>query len=242
MKVTDCFWEKRNLGENVVEITIEKDDVLNGDFLSEYNNTDYLVIKVPVNMPGFNFLLAQQGFSLIELQMDMTASLNSFDFNHKLIKWVSPQVDFNKVSNSDELDEVLSKIDSRMFVTDRISIDPYYGKEVGCKRYKNWIHDEFNKGTADILRFFYRGKHIGFMMYEESGLLRGLLGGIYPDFQDLGLGLLTPTALPLYISRNRIPVKRVAADISSNNKPVWELYESFGYKATNQHYVFVKHF
>lgn len=242
MKVTDCFWEKRNLGETVVEITIEKDDLLDKLLLSKHNTIDYLVIKVPVNMPDFNFFLGQEGFSLIELQIDMTATLSSFDFNHKLIKWISPHVDLNKVSDVNELEEVLSKIDSNMFNTDRISIDPHYGKEIGCKRYKNWIYDEFVGGTADVIKFFYRGKHVGFMMYKENDDgIRGLLGGIYSDFQGIGLGLLTPTALPLYIIRNSIPVKRVAADISSNNKPVWELYENFGYKANNLHYVFVKH-
>lgn len=241
MIVSDCFWEKRNLGDTVVEISLEKEDSLDEDLLNKIKGVDYVVVKVPVNKFNCNRLLGENGYTLAELQMEMTAVMKDFNFNHKLIKWVSPHVDFKKVDSKACLSEVLSKIDSLMFTTDRISIDAHYGAEIGCNRYKNWIRDEYEKGTSEILQFIYRGKHVGFMMYRESEVTRGLLGGVYTDYQHLGLGLLTPSALPLYLKKNNLPTKRIVADISSNNKPVWELYESFGYKVTAAHYVFIKH-
>lgn len=241
MRITDCFWEKRNLGETVVEISLEKEDVLDVNLLHKYDGCDYVVVKVPVNMFSCNCILGENKYTLAELQMEMTAIVKDFNYNHKLIKWVSPHVDFKKVDRESCLSEILSKIDSSMFTTDRISIDAHYGAEIGCSRYKNWIRDEYEKGSSEILQFYYRGTHVGFMMYRESEITRGLLGGVYTEYQNLGLGLLTPSALPLYVQKHNLPVKRIVADISSNNKPVWELYESFGYKVANPNYVFVKH-
>ena len=241
MIITDCFWEKRNLGETVIEISLEKEDKLDDKLLQKYNDIDYVVVKVPINKFNCNYILGENGYILSELQMEMTAIMKDFNFNHKLIKWVYPHVEFKKVDGEDSLSEVLSKIDSSMFTTDRISIDAHFGAEVGCNRYKNWIRDEYDKKKSEIIQFIYRGKHVGFMMYRESKITRGLLGGVYPEYQSLGLGLLTPSALPLYIQKNNLLASKIVADISSNNKPVWELYESFGYKVTNSHYVFIKH-
>ena len=241
MKITDCFWEKRNLGDKVFEISIENEDSIDANLLKEYSDIDYLVIKVPVNKTDINFLLGSLGFSLVEMQMEMTVLMKDFNFDHKLIKWVLPYVEFRSVNNQAELLDLLSNIKTSMFSTDRICLDPYYGAEKGCIRYKNWIQDEFDKKTSNILEFCYRGKNVGFMMYREAEITRGLLGGIYPEYQQLALGLLTPSSLPLYVMKRGLPIKKITANISSNNKPVWELYESFGYQVKNPQYVFVKH-
>ena len=67
MKITDCFWEKRNLGETVIEISLEKDDILDENLLQKYNVVDYIVVKVPVNKFICNYLLGENNYVLAEL-------------------------------------------------------------------------------------------------------------------------------------------------------------------------------
>lgn len=242
MKITNCFWEKRNLNSEVVEITVEPHDLFSEFDHQISSNYSYLVVKVPVNMPEFIFGLSALGFTMIELQMDMSVKLKDFDYEEKLLKWVAPHVRFCQVKSYQEMNEMLNMISPGMFSTDRISLDPEYGIEVGCKRYINWISDEFDRDSSKLIWMIYKGTKVGFMMYKDGiSSMRGLLGGLFKEFQEMGLGLLTPCSLPLYVKQENLPVKKIMADISSNNAPVWDLYEHFGYKATNPHYVFIKH-
>lgn len=64
---------------------------------------------------------------------------------------------------------------------------------------------------------------------------------IYHNYQNMGLGILTPCTLPLFVKNKQLPVNKIVGNISSNNRPVWELYEALGYKVTNPHYVFIRH-
>lgn len=241
MKKVDCFWEKRNLNSEVIEITIESTDKFCDFCLSSYSEKDYIVVKVPVNLPEFNLCLSNLGFTMIELQMDMNVKLNEFNYDDKTLKWVRPHTRFKQVESPQELDELIQKITPGMFSTDRISLDPAFGYEIGCKRYINWISDEFFRDSSKIIWIIYKEKKVGFMLYKDGISIRGLLGGLFKEYQDMGLGLLTPCCLPLFVLQDNLQVKKIMADISSNNTPVWNLYEHFGYKVTNPHYVFIKH-
>ena len=242
MKKVDCFWEKRNLGEKVVEFVVEDSDYYdNLIFEDKIEDYDYQVVKVPVNKIDFNLGLSKLGFSLMELQMDMSVNPKHFNYELKQIKWISSFVRLTEVHNQSELDEILERIKPQMFNTDRISLDPYYGMEKGCSRYKHWVQDEFDKQTAGFIKIEYNDIHIGFVMYKIGSEIRGLLGGIYHNYQNMGLGILTPCTLPLFVKMKQLPVNKIVGNISSNNRPVWELYEALGYKVTNPHYVFIRH-
>lgn len=241
MEIIDCYWEMRNLNSKVVEVEINQIDTFQEFDFSIINGYDYIVVKVPVNKPDFNFGLAQQGFTMIELQMDMSVRLKEFDFQNKLLKWILPYTTFEEVKTFNELDFVIGQMTPGMFSTDRISLDVLFGLDKGCKRYQNWIFDEYSNHRSKIIKIVFKEIDVGFMMYREDKNIRGLLGGIYNQYQDKGLGLLIPCTLPIYVNKTQLLVSKITANISSNNQPVWELYENFGYKATNPHYVFVKH-
>ena len=240
MRITDCIWERRNIGESTLEIQVEVGDTFSDRIITEAEKDyEYSVIKVPVNNFDFNLGLTKLGYSIAEMQMSMVVRIKDFPYNHKLIKWVYPYVSFKEAETRIDIEETLSKIQPGMFSTDRISLDPHYGEKVGCKRYLNWIQDELLGERSKLLNIYYKGNNVGFILYRGVETIKGLLGGIYPQFQNLGLGLLIPSALPLYMKDSA--TKKVIADISSNNKPVWELYETFNYKVSNPQYVFIKH-
>ncbi len=241
MKIIDCYWEKRNLGCNSVEISIERNDkfkIEDFHFIKDYN---YVVAKVPVNKLDFNFGLSDLGFSIVELQMDMYASLKTFNFEEKNIQRIIPYLSFKEVCTPDGVNSLLSKITPGMFSTDRISLDTKFGYEIGCIRYKNWIRDEFEKGTAKIINLFYKNNHVAFAMFRQDQNIKGLVGGLFSDYQNDGIGLITPCLLILYAKTNNLYIKKVINPISSNNKAVWDLYEYFGFVPKNPHYVLVKH-
>ena len=240
MKITVCSWEKRNIGDSTLEIQVEAGDTFSEQIIIEAEKDyEYSVIKVPVNNFDFNLGLTKLGYSIAEMQMSMIVRIKDFPYNHKLIKWVYPHVSFKEAESSSDIEETLSKIQPGMFSTDRISLDPHYGEKIGCKRYLYWIQDELIGERSKLLNIYYKDNNVGFILYRGIGTVRGLLGGIYPKYQNLGLGLLTPSALPLYL-KDSVTTK-VLGDISSNNKPVWELYETFNYKVSNPQYVFIKH-
>ena len=242
MRITNCIWEIKNLGKKTIEIQIEKDDLFSEDcFLENENGFEYSVVKVPINKLDFNYGLSKIGYSIAEMQMSMIIRLKDFPFDHKLIKWIYPYVELKVAESVEEINDTISKIQPGMFSTDRISLDPFFGMEIGCRRYINWVHDELEKGMSKLLLIYYKGVKMGFVLFKEAESVRGLLGGIYPEYQDLGVGVLTPTALPLYLYKSGSKIKKVIGDISSNNKPVWELYESFNYKVYNPQYIFIKH-
>ena len=241
MIVTDCFWEKQNLGRNAIEISVESTDRFNLVDFEDYSCYDYIVVKVPVNKMDFNFGLSQLGYTMIELQMEMQVKIRDFNYDHRNLKLIFEDVDFQQIQTEDELNDILSKVTTEMFTTDRIHIDPYFGAELNRTRYVHWLRDEFERNSSIILKMFYKGMNVGFSMFRVENNIRGLLGGIYAEYQNLGLGALTPCHLPIYVKKERLNVKKVIGDISSNNIPVWELYEFFGYRAFKPRYVFVKH-
>ena len=242
MEVFNCFWEKRNLGCSAVEVLVDmKDRFCVNDFIS-LQNYDYIVVKVPVNKLDFNFGLSNLGYVMFEMQMDMHANMNSFNFQEKNIKRILPNISFEEIKSKDVLDKLLSKITPGMFSTDRISLDPFFGMERGCNRYINWIRDEFVNDNSKTIYIVYKGKNVGFATFKVTQeLIKGLIGGLFPDYQNDGIGLLTPCVAPLYAKINKLSINKIINPISSNNKAVWDLYEYFGFKPHRPHYVFIKH-
>ena len=233
MKIIDCYWERRNLGCNAVEVRIETGDSLTDLDFEQLNKYDYVVIKVPVNKVEFNYGLANCGYVMFELQMDMYANMNSFNFEEKNIKRLLPHVDFQEVKTMGELNLLLSKITPNMFTTDRISMDPDFGSEKGCLRYKNWVCDEFDNPASKTINIFYKNQNVGFATFKEDVEYYGLIGGLFADYQNDGIGLLTPCFAPLFLKWNNSTIKKIHNPISSNNKAVWDLYEFFGYIPKN---------
>ena len=238
----DANWEKENIGSNVVEITIENDDVLESlGFESILSNYDYIVVKVPVNKTEFNWFLGAKGYTMIETQLKLSKDINDFDLNDRYIRRILPDVSYKIIEIESEIDEILNRINPNMFITDRISLDPVYGPEVGCKRYKNYIWNSFIQKKLEIIGILFKEKLVGFEMHTiKDGICYGKLGGIFNDVRIPGIGFLTACA-PLLFAHERYGVTKFIPDISANNMPVLNLYDYFHFNVVSMTYVFVKH-
>ena len=244
MKIIDCFWEKENIGKRVVEITVEADDVFEKELIAERTTGyDYVVVKVPMNKPEFNFGLSSLGFTIIETQMNISKRYKSFPFEDRLVKQIYPLADIDYVQSPQEFEEIFNRITPNMFITDRIYLDPYFSKEASSQRYKNWLRTEFLRGTSDVTKMIYGGKNVGFGMERTmpDGTKLGLLGGIFEEFQLNGLGLMTASVGFIHAHKTNQPFKVIKTAISSNNVPMMQFYNYLNFRIDSMTYVFVKH-
>lgn len=242
MRFVDCYWEKKVLGCRVEEIMVESSDFPSiGDF-GQIDEYDYVVVKVPMCKFETNRILSDLGFSLAEVQCKLSKSFKSFDFEDKLINFLYPDVSFSDVTEERDFQLLLDRITPGMFSTDRITLDPVFGKEKGCMRYKNWMSDAFEKHDARFMSILYKNTPVGFSMFTlQDGIVDGILGGIFEKYQSQGLGILTPARHFLCAQKNGISLKKIRTSISSNNIPVWQLYNYLNFKIEQLYYVFVKH-
>lgn len=243
MKITDCFWEQTNIGKRTVEITIEKGDVFSANVINDLiGKYEYAVIKVPMKMEDFNFGLSAMGFTIIENQIHVSKKYKDFDFNAPYISVFYSDIEFEEVTTSEQLEEIICQMTPDMFSTDRIVLDAQFGTSIGMRRYQNWMKTEHETNRSRLCKILYRGEHIGFFMFRiKQGAVDGLLGGIYKKYQDCGMGILTPTSPFLYAKKRNIQFKKMITSISSNNMPVIQLYNFLNFKIDNMTYVFVKH-
>lgn len=244
MEIVNCTWELNNLGEKTVEITINEGDVFDkNEVLNVIKDYEYVVVKVPMNMPQFNYGLSQMGFTIIETQITISMKFKDFPWNDKLVNLIYPNYYSTKIETRDELEEVLGRMTPSMFKTDRIYLDPHFAHEQSCLRYKNWVRTEFEKGTADITKTFYRGDNVGFRMgrYQEDGMYKGLLAGIFEGYQEEGLGLLTVCACFLNAKKQNQNFRIHRSCISSNNRPMVQWCNYLNYDFYRMAYVFVRH-
>ena len=243
MIVTDCFWELNNLGERTVEIAIEHQD----DFCAQriedaVKDYQYVVVKVPVGKPDFNFGLASLGYSFVETQFHVSKKISQLDMNDRLVKIFAKGLTFRDVDLNTGLDEVLDKISDNMFTTDRVVLDPHFSPQTGRKRYVNWMRSTLCDKTL-FFEMILNGEAVGFgfaKFSDDNKVLDGILGGIYEPFQSCGYGLLTPLGGLLLCKQRNLPVENLVTSVSSNNV-VFQLYNYLSYRIDSMTYVYVKH-
>lgn len=243
MDIVNCFWEEKNLGVKTVEITISPNDSFDEEGIVKIENEyDYVVIKVPMNHSDYNFGLTKLGYTLIETQLGISKTYNTFDFNDRFIKRLIPHISESVIDSEEDFEEVVSKITPNMFTTDRIYLDKYFSSDSSCNRYQNWMRTEFQANTGIIKKINYKDINVGYTLSrEEDGVIRALLGGIFKDYQSLGIGILTPAFHFITAKNCNRPFEKMVTSISSNNFPVLELYNYLGFRIYQMTYVFIKH-
>lgn len=242
MKVIDCYWEKDNINSNVVEIIIDEFDKFDEDtFLRLERDYDYIVVKVPQKEVEFYKSLSQIGYFFVESQIGISKKVKEFDYSDKLVRFIDKGFSSCLVDNENHLHQLLDSIDESMFLTDRITLDPYYGPKIGCNRYKKWITSEYYKGESQIYETRLNNKSVGFMMLKEDGkVLHNMLGGVFSK-NGRGLGLITGCGAFLLIKNKQMNIEIVRSAISSNNMPVMSVCNYLNYNIDSLCYVFVKH-
>lgn len=244
MKVIDCYWELKNLGKSVAEISVESTDVFDDAFFNKINcSYQYVVVKVPMTMPLFNFGLTSMGYTMIETQINISKRYKDFDFDDRLVRIVYPHASTKRIYSKEELEEIISQITPDMFSTDRIYLDPNFPHEASSNRYINWLRSDFEKGNAIISKTYYDDLNVGFGFthIDEQGNKHGVLGGLYEKYQDMGLGIMTAGLAFIMAHKRNTPFKIMRTAISSNNPHMLQFYNYLGFKVDRMTYVFVKH-
>ena len=241
MQVIDCIWEQKNIGKKTLEIVIEETDLFDGKLIEQQTKDyEYVVVKVPMNMPEFNIGLCFLDFACIESQMNMGISYDAFDFSK--ISHFYNDTKYEIVDSQSDFTSVVSRIQPGMFSTDRIAIDSVFGESAGCQRYINWVTSEYQKNSSQLIKVIYKDEHVGFMLIKVMNeTIHLLLNGLYKPYQGKGLGMLTPASPMMYAKKANLPTLKEETSISSNNVPVVKLYNRLGFQILNQAYVFIKH-
>lgn len=241
MKVIDCFWEQKNIGKRTVEILVENTDRYDRNLIEQLSRGfEYVVVKVPMNRLEFNIGLCDMSFTCIESQMNMGIEVKEFDFSK--VSHLYDDTAFEIVDSQKDFLSVTSHIQTGMFSTDRIAIDPEFGDAIGCRRYINWMTTEYNNKKSQLIKVIYKNEHVGFMLIKiEAETMHLLLNGLYRDYQGKGLGILTPASPMMYTKKASLPIVKEETSISSNNIPVVKLYNRLSFQILRQTYVFIKH-
>ncbi|GHS91981.1 hypothetical protein AGMMS49957_18780 [Synergistales bacterium] len=146
MKIIDAFWERRNLGMDVTEIVLDKNDIENEpDTLLLLRRhivpRHYLVIKTPLGAISFMAKLQAMGFIFLECQYNISRTIKDYVVPSKY-KSVSERLSFEPLSDDTaEWEKLCDAIGDDMFTTDRIALDPLFSVAIANKRYKNWLMD-----------------------------------------------------------------------------------------------------
>ncbi len=242
MIITDAFWEKRNLGCDVCEISCEADDTEESltDELAKVK-TPYSVVKIPSEAVELLLTAQQLGYRLIETTTAIEGSMKKI----AMPKMYQRFIDQIRMEYADEEMEnkVLEEIRSgAIFETDRIAVDPHFSKRIAGERYYNWCKDAMEKG-AKMGVAYYRDEpaafNISILKEGSNGIWDGLIGGLFQEAFHTGLGFLvvyTETEL-CRLGGGRKCLGRV----SSNNVPILRLHVDYGFDIRDVNYVLIKH-
>lgn len=239
MKIVDAYWEKRNLGVDCVEVSIETTDDVT-EIYSKLKDIDvpYVVIKVPSGRMDIMFKLAEWGFVYVESLINFTHDLKDIELSG-IYKRINQSVSCKKM-HREEYALVFREIEKEIFSTDRISIDPLFGKKIAARRYINWINDECER-NSEIYEVLYKDQGIGFFTLKETekGVFYPFLAGVYSDYATSGLGIyVIQKILEEAVRRD---ANKVSTYLSSNNLPVIKVHSSLGFVIADMKYVYIKH-
>lgn len=240
MKIIDCPWELANLNCRVAEISVSAEEVINPaairDLESKY---DYLVLKIQAGKMTNNIIASELGFALAETQMALIKAKRDWDFEaDQLTKRLLKQLSVERIETEKDFEELMSSITEDMYSTDRIYLDPEFGPKYSVRRYKNWTRTEWERGAL-LYKHFFRGRYVGYSLCKKQGdELVCLLAGCFEQYQKTGIGLwipLVPELLP------NMEYTKYTTHVSTNNIPVWQMYNHQKYVVGGFDYVFVKH-
>lgn len=239
MKVKDAVWEKRNLGVTSVEVELEQTDSVDG-IKSELSNLEkqyqYLAVKIPSQCTDFTWLMSELHYSFVEDMMFFEHDLHEIK-RTPLQQRLYDAVTISEMDDSD-FKLLFEEIDKGSFSFDRISNDPVFGKELGAKRFHNWLNDEIERG-AIFLKGTMKGEMTGFFTIREvePGVYTSALGGTFMKWRKGGLG--TNVQTPAEVKKRG--GKKLILGVSTNNMIQIRALIQNGFFPKAVNHVFVKH-
>jgi ribosomal protein S18 acetylase RimI-like enzyme len=138
-----------------------------------------------------------------------------------------------------DIELLQSYVKEGLFKTDRIALDPELGPELANHRYSHWIADVAAKRIGALqwlMTASEPSRRVGFIMFQEDGkTVNALLGGVFPQFQTQGAGLAM-VLRPLHHFATQ-GFAHYQTKVSSNNFPIFKLYQDVGFKIHEVVYV-----
>jgi len=242
MKVIDAFWEIRNSGLTTCEIFFEK-----GDLFSDYlvagieQKFKYSVVKIPSDNLTLLHKLEDFGYNYIETQFNICVATSEYDRLDKKWNRIIKNTGIEKANSLDDIEIILSNIQSGMFQCDRISLDNKLGKETSAKRYINWIKDLSEESGTEIYYLLKCRKKVGFFIIHDrlNNSLDSVMAGVFNEYQGQGLSVaIIYFYLKLAKARN---ARNVFTSFSSNNMPMLNSFtKTVSFKTLNVFYVLRK--
>lgn len=240
MKVTEAFWDTETLGIPTLEIVFEPDDDANEreeqlEIIRSMDNV-YCVVKAPISEVGLYQILNKHGFAFVESQLLMRMKKKDFGHIQKAYGSLFEKVDF-VTNDSSNIDRVFREIDSGLFSTDRIALDPDFGIKLANLRYKKWLLSCLDSPLYKIEETLFQGRPVGFSMTRLSKpIFIGLLGASYQSAMKEGhyINGVYNSLLNYFAEGYTI----YQASISSNNYPVLKVNQTLGVSITEIQNVF----
>ena len=240
MKIVEATWERRNLGRNVWEITLERDDMADAEkTLAALRDVRfagaYVCVKMPVGNLKMLHALEDDGFRFLETQLSLMDRFKAEDMMD-LCENANERLEFKTVEKDEAAwERVIAKVVPEMFDTDRISLDPLLGPELACTRYQNWMRD-LRKNPKSVLTVMLLGdKEIAFNIDILEGNTRhGILAGNFPEFKNTGYGTMVISG-----KKSNYDL-RFRTAVSSNNPHVLRIHQNCGRVVYKEMYVLRK--
>jgi hypothetical protein len=241
MKIIHATWEKRNLGCDAWEVILEKKDMTDvSGVIEALHNPQYagayVCLKLPVGNLKMVHALEDDGWRFLEVQhslIDHFTPTDVFEQREKL----SERLSLKEIEKTDaEWERIIEKITSGMFDTDRISLDPAFGPEIACIRYKNWIRDLMKKDESRLMVGEIAGQDVSFSVELFDGKCwHGVLGGVFAEYKNSGIGMFSMAGVD-----GNEGSSRSRTVVSSNNPAVVRAHQNCGRIIYKEMYVFRK--
>ncbi len=156
-------------------------------YVGEYDPA-YVSCKVPLERVSDVHQLETFGFGLVECQLRASIRLR------KLFDVSRFPYDFEQVHDQAELQPIFD-IASSTFTCDRFHNDPALGPALGGARYVEYIRRSFSAPDQFVYRLVDRSNRrtVAFKTHRRTGRdeVLFLLGGVHPDFKQMGLGAIS---------------------------------------------------
>lgn len=238
MKISDTsVYEKRNLGVDTCSILIEAGDDP-GEVLKAIRSlkVPYQECKIPVKCVPLMWELEKAGFRFVETSFEFRAKTKDILLPKEFMAF-DGGIAYREASEEDleHIFEVIMR--GNVYTTDKIALNPEYGKLIASKRYVNWIKDvlQFQNGHVAIISK--QDVDVFVQVYKVTGdRMDMILGNTMVN--NLGAGAIG------YIGKYRLiqdlGVKEIRTHVSSNNLQSMRMMEQFGMKATGAEYVMIR--
>lgn len=246
MQIINATWEKRNFNMDAFEITLTKKDLKDFDNtlkkIEEQNfKNAYVVIKMPVGNLKALHKLEDLGYRFLETQFELVQHFEPKLGDYKnLIENSDDEITVEILpKDRDEWERIIQKITVGMFDTDRVSLDPFLGEEIACKRYQNWCRDLFKNPNSRLSVRKINGVEFGFALDifdEKTGSIDGVLGGVFTEFKGIGLGVTWLN--DKNVSKTEKVANKMA--VSSNNLNVFKIHQQCGRIVYKEKYILRK--